>query len=419
MRPLQKHDRSADSRRDALLTGLDGALFGDASGPVADRWRELSFDVRQLTPPIDPAFEQQLRQRLSERAQQRQASPAAPSVLRRAARGAFSGAASLRTRRRAILLGAPLALATLVAVLVAVVLISPTGGGHRGTASSVSSGGLEKAGSASAGAAKAQTLGKHEAQSSSAAPLISAPAAPTEAAVAPGTVESAAGGSQRLQHLSASLTLAPSAAQVQATSDRVAQIATGEGGFVERSHVEAEARHRSEAELIISVPSAKLAATIAALGRLAPIKAESQSLQDVTKSFNATRSRLREARAEGSALLRTLASASTEEEVEALRRRLARTRRLVAHDEASLHRISRSASNAELEVTVLGNRHAASSGLTVGRGLHDALEVLTVVAVVLLIAAAVLIPLALVLGAIAAVLRSWRRYRRESALDAP
>jgi hypothetical protein len=72
-----------------------------------------------------------------------------------------------------------------------------------------------------------------------------------------------------------------------------------------------------------------------------------------------------------------------------------------------------------VEVTVLGDAHAASEGLTLHRGLHDAGRVLTVALVVLLIALAVLVPLGLVLLALLGARRVWRRHEREQALGAP
>jgi hypothetical protein len=59
-----------------------------------------------------------------------------------------------------------------------------------------------------------------------------------------------------------------------------------------------------------------------------------------------------------------------------------------------------------------------SEGLTLSRGLHDAGRVLVVTLAVLLIAAAVLVPLALVIFALAAGRRTWRRHQRERVLDA-
>jgi hypothetical protein len=70
-----------------------------------------------------------------------------------------------------------------------------------------------------------------------------------------------------------------------------------------------------------------------------------------------------------------------------------------------------------VEVTVVGDARAASEGLTLHRGLHDAGRVLLVTLTVLLIAAAILVPLAILLAALAAGVRAWRRYQRERVLD--
>ncbi len=71
-----------------------------------------------------------------------------------------------------------------------------------------------------------------------------------------------------------------------------------------------------------------------------------------------------------------------------------------------------------MEVTVTGDAHSASEGLTLHRGLHDAGRVLVVTLTVLLIAGALLIPLALLIVVLATARRMWLRYRRERVLDA-
>ena len=191
-----------------------------------------------------------------------------------------------------------------------------------------------------------------------------------------------------------------------------------DGGFVQSSHVN-EGEKTGEATLTLSLPSAKLSAALAALGRLAPVHAESQSLQDITNTYDAARQRLTDATAERRALLRALAKATTEGQIDSLRERLSQNRGAIARARSALQTVSRQASTAEVEVTVLGDKSAGSEGLTLHRGLHDAGRVLAVTLVVLLIAAAILVPLALLIVALATARRAWRRYRRERILDAP
>jgi cellobiose-specific phosphotransferase system component IIA len=195
----------------------------------------------------------------------------------------------------------------------------------------------------------------------------------------------------------------------------VSRLTTSEGGFVQSSHVD-EGEKMGEATLTLSLPSAKLSDTLASLGQLAPVRSESQSLQDITNTYDAARQRLSDATAERQALLRALARASTEGEIDSLRERLAQNRGSIAEAHTAFQAVSQRASTAEVEVTVVGDKNAGSEGLTLHRGLHDAGRVLTVTLVILLIAAAVLLPLTLVAIALATARRAWRRHQRERVL---
>jgi hypothetical protein len=228
---------------------------------------------------------------------------------------------------------------------------------------------------------------------------------------------SAASAPGRVQQLAASVSLDTSPANVQAISDGVARLAVRDEGFVQSSRVQVQQHGPSEATLTLSLPSARLSAALAAIGQLAPVRAESQSLQDITDTYDAARQRLTDATAERHALLRALARATTEGQIDSLRERLSQARSAIAQAQSAFRAVSQRASAAEIEVTVLGDARAESEGLTLHRGLHDAGRVLTVAVVVLLIAAAILVPLALLIAALAGAGSAWRRYRRERALD--
>jgi hypothetical protein len=220
-----------------------------------------------------------------------------------------------------------------------------------------------------------------------------------------------------VQELGATVTFAVTPSQVQQTADRISRLVVNDGGFVQSAHVQVQQGQGGEANLTLKLPSEKLSAALASLERIAPVRDESQSLQDITNSYDAARQRLADANAERQALLHALSRAVTEGQIDSLRERLAQSRGAVASAHAALEALSRRASTAEVEVSVLGSAHASSEGLTLHRGLHDAGRVLTVALVVALIAAAVLLPLALVLAALALSARKWRRYRRERALE--
>ena len=126
-----------------------------------------------------------------------------------------------------------------------------------------------------------------------------------------------------------------------------------------------------------------------------------------------------DAEAEQRALLRALAAASTEAQIDDLRARLASSRAAIARARSSVHSISARASTSEVEVSILGDTRAGSEGLTVHKGLHDAGQVLLVVGIAILILAAVLVPLALLLAGVAGARRTWRHHQRERALNTP
>jgi hypothetical protein len=365
---------------DAWIVELDAALNGQAEGPAADSWRELRGDVRALAPPMAARFEQRLREQLERpRVQARRRRP--PAWVRALGRPrAFAGMACAAVAGLAVLI---------------LVLTGPHGRGvpSRG-GSAVRAPSRETAG-ASAATAKAGDL----------APVAGAPPA------APG----------RVQQLAASISLSTSSGEVQSVSDGVARLAVRDEGYVQESHVQVQRHGSSEANLTLRLPSARLSAALAAIARLAPVSSESQSLQDITSTYDAARQRLDDANAERRALLRALAAATTQGQIDSLRERLSQARSAIAQDQSALQAVSQRASSAEVEVTVLADGAAAASaseGLTLHRGLHDAVRVLTVALIVILIAAAVLVPLALLIATLAGAGRAWRHYRRERVLDA-
>ena len=385
--PFPGHDD--ESAGQAWLLELESALSGDANGPAADSWRELRDDVRALAPPIAPDLEQRLRERIG-------------------TRGLRRWVPTLRLRPSAHPAAAAIACVLCVA-LVTVVVVAPWRGARAPSLAPEAdrSGGvalLPKAASRPAEAAPQASSASSQAAESGEG-TASSQGAP---ASAPG----------RVQQLGASVTLAVAPSAVQQTADRVSRLVVRDGGFVQSSHVQVQQGSAGEANLMLKLPSEKLSAALASLEQIAPVREESQSLQDITNTYDAARQRLSDAEAERQALLHALSKASSEGEIDSLRERLAQSRSTLAHAHSALEAVSRQASTAEVEVSVLGDVHAKSEGLTLHGGLHDAGRVLTVALVVLLIAAAVLVPLALVLAALLLARRSWRRRQREHALDA-
>jgi hypothetical protein len=372
---------------DRALQELEAALSGELTGPAADSWRTLREDVRSLPSPIDPGFRKSLRARLESTP-----STTAQTTSRRAARNPF---------RNPRLAGG--LIASLAAIAVAIVIVAPfSRGSHPGSITPMDGRGISRSPTSSSAAAEMKAAG------------ISAPKA-DEAPVPSSALASPAGSPGRIQELGASISLASTPSQIQLVADGVSRLAASVGGYVQSSHVEVAGKS-SEASIELSVPSAKLTRTLTTLGRLAPVRAESQSLQDVTGAYAAVKRRLADVVAERAALLRTLARASTRGEVESLRRRLSLAGGAVTRAQTALAALSRRASNSSIEVTVLADGSVASEGLTLHRGLHDAGRVLSVALIGLLIGLAALVPVLLTLAVAIAAFRRGRRVMRERTL---
>jgi Domain of unknown function (DUF4349) len=397
---------------------LEAALRGDATGPLADSWRQLREDVRALAPPMAPEFERELRERIARRragGRPRQEALQVPVASARAASGKHtmptnpdvSGVALRRGRGRLgwMTPGSRAAAAATTAAILAVVLAVISAAPWRsGTPSRVAS---PRPTPAAVLSGQGASTPERASRSAAAAAVVAAPSVPGAPASAPA----------RVQQLAASVSLAATPNDVQETADRVARLAVSDGGYVQSSHVQVQQVGASEANLMLRLPSSKLGGALASLGQLATLRAESQSLQDITDSYDAARQRVADAIAERDALLRALSKASTQGQIESLRERLSQARSNLTQARSSFQAISQRASTAEVEVTVVGDARAGGEGLTLHRGLHDAGRVLLVTLIVLLIAAAILVPLALLLAALAAGTRGWRRYQRERVLD--
>ncbi len=390
------------SEEERWLADLDAALFDGAPARPADSWRLLRDDVRAAAAPIDVEFERDLRQRVSSARD-----PHRIALPRRVLQG---------VRARPLLAGLVPALVSLVTALIVVapwrVASSPVTP-QVGFGSQVAE-------------APPSRADEQPAPNVSAAPTGVTPtskgavASPESAASASGTATPAsplgnpAAAAGRVQETSASLTLAGE--DVQGLADRVSRLIVSEGGFVASSQVQTQSGQGGEAQLALRVPSARLAQALSALAALGPVRAESQSLQDITSAYDAARQRLADAQAERASLLRALASASTTEKVQALRGQLSEARRQILRARLSLQQISRQASISQVSVSVLGTAARPSDRSTLQRALHDAGRILLVTLAVLLVAAAVLVPAGLLAGAALLSRRGWLRRRREQAL---
>jgi hypothetical protein len=204
--------------------------------------------------------------------------------------------------------------------------------------------------------------------------------------------------------------------------DDVAGIADRLGGFVATSNVSATGGE-GQGDFDLRVPVGRLDEALAAISRLGHVRARSSQVRDITSGFNSARATLHDARAERAALLRALARATTQPEIDSLRARLAIARRRIDAATAGLHVVRRRAALARIAVTVVGVRREgvaapAHHRWTPGRALHDAVGVLSTAASVAIVSLAGALPLLLLALLCAAAYRVATRRRRERALDA-
>ncbi len=404
MRVIQFPSRRGAHADPAVLAELEAAFDGDGTGAEAEAWRELRADVRSLPAPIDAAFQRSLEEQLRGEAE--------PAGTRRRGSPASSRGRVVRRRR---MIPAAAALALIAALVLAGTELGGSGSPQqaKSTFSAVAG---DRQGQLKSIKGRSSPAGHGSKFKSELVPSASEPSEKSAAATAAPGAEAPGESSGRLQQLDASISLGGGSEGVQVIADRVGELAVAAGGFVESSKVELQHGSVGEATLTLKLPSAKLAGVLARLQRLAPVRAESQSLQDLSGQYNAVGGRLAAARAERSALLRALAKAETAAALESLHQRIAQADGAIAADEREQASISHTASQAQVEVSVLGETAHASGGLTLGRGLDDAGHILVVALAVALIALAVLVPLALLLGALTIGVRGWRRQQRERAL---
>jgi Domain of unknown function (DUF4349) len=385
-----------------LAAQIEASLHGESGGEVADHWRELRADVRSLTPPISPEFERELRERLKERVADL---PRGAAKRVRARSGLAHAQAWLGSglRPRLIALGGICAMAAVITFAIA----APWQGSNEQVADHV----FQHAVAAPRSSSESVRSGAG-ASADHLGPSIRS--VETSAAAAP---SSSGSPSARVQQRAASITLAPKPAEVQSVADRIAQLAARDGGFVQSSQVRLQHGSGGEANLQLSLPSARLSAALAELARLAPTRAQSQSLQDITGEYGAARTRLSDAVAARQALLRALAKATTQGEIESLHARLSLASAAITRARTAFAAVARRGNNSTVEVSVLGDARAGSDRTTLSKALHNAGDVLKVALAVLIVALAVLVPLALLGVLVAVCWRASRRRLRERALS--
>ncbi len=109
--------------------------------------------------------------------------------------------------------------------------------------------------------------------------------------------------------------------QMARVAEQVTTVTNRHGGFVLSSSV-STGEDSAGGDFELRIPAARLRPALRDLAGLADVRTQSQSGRDVTREHVTARDRLQSARAERRSLLRRLELAATDEEAEAIRRRL-------------------------------------------------------------------------------------------------
>jgi len=398
------------------LEQLDAALDGAGGDPLLD---SLVADVRACAPRMSAASAARLDARAADgfqsqrpdaarRWSRRRAAVASGALVTRDGRRDASGRPSARSGRdgRSIGFGprGRLALGSgaVAAVVAASVVVTMTAGQRHPAARSVSAA-QSAAAPASANGTGAPSGGAGRAS----APGLSAPG--------PGRAPASAASGARRQQVSASLSLSTSGL-VQGISDGVVRVTGAYGGYVQSSQVQ-DGKDGGQGYLVVVLPTAHLGVALGELSRLAHVQSTNQDTNDITDAYNSARRQLADDVTQRRALLRALASATTQGQIDSLRGQLELAGGRIDHDRVALDSVDRQSRTSQVNVTIASSPTRAG-GWTIGNALNDAGTILETMAGVALIAGAISAPVLLILALLLAAARALRRARRERALDA-
>jgi hypothetical protein len=253
-----------------------------------------------------------------------------------------------------------------------------------------------------------------------------APAAATAAssASAAGGVQPQSNGRKQIQSAQLSLMAAPS--RLDVVAQEAFDVIGANRGIVNHSTVTAGGSG-GYADIRISVPSQNLAQTMTQLSELryGHVLSRTDMSQDVNDRYLVDVRSLADAKALRTSLLKQLAAATTQAQIDSLNAQIHDAESSIHSDETTLDSLNKQINLSQIDLTinpgvvpVPAHHHRGSSGFTLHRALHDAGRVLVVVAGVGLIGLAAFVPIALLLALTAWIVFGLRRRGRESALDA-
>ena len=388
-----------------VLTAIDDALdtgVATDEDPLTRELQELALTLRADAPEPTAEFRQRMDRRV---------------------KGGFPRPAGSKPPWQRRLLQ-PAAAVGMTGLAVLVIAVAAGGlSGSDGTDENGSGGGGagEVAQSEGGGGAAESDGGGGASAPANALPRESAKSAGGDAAV--GVLPSPGGGfapgrSDRKIERSVALELETPVDQMSRVADQVTAVTNRHGGFVLSSSV-STGEDGAGGDFDLRIPSNRLRPALRDLAALAEVRTQSQTGRDVTREHVTAKDRLRAARAERRSLLRRLEIATTDEEAEAIRRRLDLVAGEINGLRGQLRDLHLRTDYSVVSVTLLAKEDGGAGGAGGGSfddALGDAGDLLVTVAGWLVRAFAVALPIGLVVLVGWGAARVLRRRRRESAL---
>jgi negative regulator of sigma E activity len=417
-------DTPIDPEVAACLDAIDATLAGDPVDPRHAELAELALLLADERPRPRPVFCANLDARVARRF------AAAPS---RVPGSASAAPATSRPTNWWRPLGGVLAAAC--AALLVVVGVSNLGGGAS-SSSSASSSSTPAAVAGPSSAAPGSAAGR---SSSSAASSASSGAAqrPLGARstqnLAPATASASSSGGEALTLppnsrkvvQSAQLDLTTTPRRIEQVAQEVFNVVGEANGIVDHSAVTQTGGSDGSADFALRVPSGNLSQTLARLSALrgAQVVSRTDNSQDVNSQYVSAHRQLADDQALRTGLLKQLAAAVTQQQIDSLKAQLRNAEASISSDQAAVRQLNSQIDYSRVAVTIDAGTpptpviHHSARGFTLGHATHVAGRVLVVAAGVGLIALAALLPVALLVALVAWVMFALRRRRREQALD--
>lgn len=394
-------DYAFDPELAPALEAIDATLAGEPIEPEFAELAELALLLAGDRPEPRSAFVLELDTRVRRRFASSDSGGHAPRLA----------APRILHRFQRWWLWAPAA--GLVAALAVATVIVFAGGRHRLLNSAVSS----SAATATAGASPA--AGHRAAAASSAG--ASSSASPASAPV----LAPPPNGRKIIQ--SSQLSLSAASNRIDDVAQEIFVVVGQANGIVNSSTVTAAVGPGAYAQFQLSIPSTALPQTMSALSglRYSRVVSRTDSTQDVNNEYQDDIRRLADDRALRTSLLKQLANASTQAQIDSLDAQLHDADAAISTDESALSALNAQVNYSRVSVTINGGvvepgvaPGPGGGGFGVGRAARDAARVLDVAAGVALIGLAALVPFALLASLGWWTLRTLRRRRRQQALDA-